>query len=189
MNQHVEVTRDHAWSGSRYINMRDPQPGDMSLTEIATGLSREQRFGGAATSIFWSVAQHSLLAVRHARQDHINDLQTLRVLFMHDAPEYMLRDLIRPLKANVPSYAPLEAAWWSAIADRFDLPRVMPPIVKKYDDLTLAVEKRWLIDPLCGDWPGLPDPGDRRIPDHLLNASMTAAREMFLSTARDLGIS
>lgn len=189
MNQHAPiVTKDHAWTGSRYVNILDPQPADLILEEIATGLSREQRFGCAATSIFWSVAQHSILAVYIAQDEGVTDQPTLRALLMHDAPEYILRDLIRPVKVNVPSYAPLEDAWWKAIATRFDLPRELPSPVRHYDELTLAVEKRCLISADCGEWPGLPHHRDLSIPPFLLQADMRDARAEFLYLAKRLGV-
>lgn len=174
------VTADHAWSGSRYINVLDPQPADIDVFEVATGLSREARYGGNATSVFWSVGQHSLLCERLAREDGYDDPRLLRTILLHDAPEYMLRDIIRPVKRNLPGYLSLEERWWRAIAARFDLPVQMPYEVKFYDDLSCAVEKKGLLARASGAWPGLPDARHRHIPLDLLNLSMERARDIFI---------
>lgn len=180
MNQVADITANHAWTGSRYIDVLNPRPEDMDPFEIATGLSREARYGAAATSIFWSVAQHSLLCDHLAQAKGIADRRLLRTILMHDAPEYMLRDMIRPVKRNVPSYHVLEHVWWKAIAVRFDLLTEMPGRVKHLDDLACAVEKNDLISPGCGAWPGiLVDPG-HIIPRNLLGLTMDGARDLFL---------
>jgi hypothetical protein len=187
MNAVVEITADHAWSGSRYIDVMNPQPEDIDPFEVATGLSREPRYGGACTTIFWSVAQHSLVCEQFARQDGIEDRDVLLAILLHDAPEYMLRDLIRPVKRNCPSYHVIESVWWAAVASRFGLPHEMPPEVKRYDDLALAAEKKGLISPRCGEWPGVPPAPGKTIPDEIHGLSMADARDYFLRRLDQLG--
>lgn len=190
MNALADITPDHAWTGTVYVDVTNPRPEDIHLEDIAVGLARESRYGGRATFLFWSVAQHSLLVHHMAREDGVDDRLLLAVLLMHDAPEYLLRDMIRPVKRNVPGYGPLEEVWWRAISTRFDLPYewIAHGDVKRYDDLAVAVEKKWLIDPACGSWPSAPDPGDRRIPPELLHADMGFVGRKFESTARSLGL-
>lgn len=183
-----EISPAHAWTGSRYINTADPQPQDMSLWDIATGLAREPRYGGAVTSIFWSVGQHSVLQVRLMREDGIEDPVLLRTALMHDAPEYMLRDMIAPVKRQCPDYKRLEGVWWAAMAERWDLPGVLPDIVKKYDLFTMGVEKAALISPRAGDWPGVPKVTERPIPNDLLFATMQDTFQEFLRESKILGI-
>lgn len=177
-----EIGPNHAWSGSRYIDVLDPRPEDIVPEEIATGLSREPRYGGACTRIFWSVAQHSILCEFLARKGGVTSTRTLRTILLHDAPEYMLRDLIRPVKRNCPEYVGIEARWWAAVAARFDLPGRLPPVVKEHDDLALAVEKRFLISERAGAWPGVPEPPERHvIPDWLARLGCDEIRAHFLS--------
>lgn len=183
-----EITPDHAWSGSRYIDVRNPQPGDISFWEIATGLSREQRYRGAVTSVFWSVAQHSLLCVRLAEDDGVDDDETLRTLLMHDATEYILGDVIRPVKRQLPEFQRLEACWWWAISESLGLPLVTPEIINYYDRLACAVEKNSLVSPRAGAWCGLPAAGDRTIPSDLLALTPGEAFAEFTRVARRLGI-
>ncbi len=186
----ADITPDHAWSGSRYIDVRNPKPGDISLFEIAVGLSREQRYGGAATRMFWSVGQHILLGLHIIDRDGASTPALRRAFLLHDGPEYMLRDMIRPVKRNVPGYPPLEAKWADAIEARFEIEMDddLRRRVKHYDDLTGSVEKRWLISPRCGLWPGTPDPGDYEIPVWLVQAPMEAVAAEFLREAEALGL-
>lgn len=171
----LALSPNHAWTGSRYVDVTRPRPEDISISEIATGLSRESRYGGAATGIFWSVAQHTLLCYYLAVEDGVDERDTLGLILFHDAPEYMLRDLIRPVKANCPSYQALEAAWWDAVSAAFGLPKSLTPEVKHYDNLALAVEKEALVSRNAGEWPGLPDSAGRSIPGWLLHLPMRDA--------------
>lgn len=172
------VLKNHAWSGSRYIDVMDPRPSDIVLEEIAVGLSRETRYGGACTSEPWSVGQHSLTGLHFAVMDGITARKVLLAILLHDAPEYMLRDLIRPVKRNCPDYLLIEDRWWWAISRRFDLPFDMPPQVKHYDDLVLAAEKAALIDPNAGDWPGVPE-AIYALPEFLRCMSNEAVSKLF----------
>ena len=176
-NTGLAAMKDYAWTGSRMINVLNPDPDDMILSEIAVGLSRETRYGGAATSIPWSVAQHSLLCDEYAEEDGVTSPEIRLALLLHDAPEYMLRDMISPVKEHLPDYRGLESVWWTALARKFDLPVKMPGIVKHYDMLAAASEKKTLISPEAGEWPGLPDA--RLIPAHLLTLSPREAEGLF----------
>lgn len=177
------ITANHAWTGSRYVDVTRPRPEDIVLHEIAVGLAREQRYGGAATSQFWSVAQHCLLALHLAPAGR--ETSFYATLLMHDAPEYMLRDLIRPVKINCAEYRIIEERWWWAIADRFGLPLTIPPEVKHYDDMALACEKRNLISRDCGPWPGIPE-ATVAIPGDILRLTPDEAAWRFLHTAARL---
>lgn len=166
-----------AWTGSRLVDVRRPRPRDIILSEVAIGLSRETRYGGATTAVPWSVGQHCLLADHLAEEDGVTSPEIRATLLLHDAPEYILRDLIRPVKKLCPDYQRLESVWWIATATRFGLPFEMPSIVVHYDMLACACEKAALISPDSGEWPGLPAP--RPIPPRLLAATPTAIAAEF----------
>jgi len=168
---------EEAWSGSRMINVLNPDPEDLILSEIATGLAREPRYGGSATFVVWSVAQHCLLCDHFAEQDGVSSRDIRLALLLHDAPEYMLRDLISPVKQYCPDYRRIEDTWTRAVATRFGLPPQMPGIVKHYDQLACSSEKTALISPGAGIWPGLPAP--RAIPGALLALTTGQARVAF----------
>ncbi|MFU1607335.1 hypothetical protein ACM25O_13200 [Sulfitobacter pontiacus] len=107
-NTALAAQSNRAWTGSRMIDVLNPDPEDILLHDIAVGLSRENRYGGAATCIPWSVAQHSLLCDHYAESDGITSAETRLTLLLHDAPEYMIRDMISPVKRQLPEYRGLE---------------------------------------------------------------------------------
>ncbi|MEP2533538.1 hypothetical protein [Shimia sp.] len=172
------------WSGSRYIDVQAPKPEDMLLEEIAVGLARENRYGGNATSVPWSVLQHSLLCHEYARDDGIDQGQVLLTLLLHDAPEYILRDILSPVKRHLPDYKRLESIWWKAVATRFNLPLRLPYVIKRYDVLAASSEKAALISAAAGPWPGLCEP--RNLPDWILNLSEVRQVETFQAEVRRL---
>jgi hypothetical protein len=185
----IDPSPDHAWTGSRYVDVLNPTTDDVNLYEIATGLSREQRYGGASTCVFWSVAQHTLLGDDLiCAEGHADAFNLRRDFLLHDAPEYLLRDMIRPVKRNLPDYGRLEEVWTDVIRRRFGLPNEPHPLVKGYDDLACSVEKRWLISPRAGRWPGLPPHADHRIRHWLFHGTPEAVRDEFLTRADFLGI-
>lgn len=184
MNTVRKHISEAVWSGSRMICVLDPKPEDMILSEIATGLARETRYGGAATAIPWSVGQHSLLVVEYAEQDGVAAPDVLLTLLMHDAPEYILRDILAPVKQYLPEYKDLETVWWGAIATRFGLPFKMSGLIKHYDMIACASEKATLISADAGEWPGLPKP--RQIPSKLLVMGAPAVARKFQKCAAKL---
>lgn len=113
----------------RRLDLLDPSPLDVEVADIAHGLARVARWNGQThgTHIF-SVAQHTLLveAVLRAhtpRADHRLRLAAL----LHDAPEYVIGDMISPFKAVIGgSYKIVEKRLLAAIHIRFGLPPVLP---------------------------------------------------------------
>src|SRR3954469_23683842 len=103
-----------AWQrmlSGRRLDLLDPSPLDVEIADIAHGLARVARWNGqtSGTHIF-SVAQHTLLveAVMRARGPQIDDRIRLAAL-LHDAPEYVIGDMISPFKAVLgPDYKTVE---------------------------------------------------------------------------------
>lgn len=112
----------------RRLDLLDPSPLDVEIADIAHGLSRVARWNGqtSGTHIF-SVAQHTLLVeavMRHRtpRLDHSVRLAAL----LHDAPEYVVGDMISPFKAVIGGgYKAVEKRLLAAIHLRFGLPVVL----------------------------------------------------------------
>jgi uncharacterized protein len=186
MELNTELARQshRAWTGSRMIDVLNPDPADIILTEIAVGLSRETRYGGAATIVPWSVAQHCLLCDHYAEEDGVTSAEIRLMLLLHDAPEYMIRDMIAPVKRQLPEYRSLEAVWWTATARKFALPFELPGIVKHYDMLAASSERDALIHRDAGEWPDLPAP--RPIPEDILGLTTISAERRFLDTVVSL---
>ncbi|MBB5046725.1 hypothetical protein HNR60_001473 [Rhodopseudomonas rhenobacensis] len=109
----------------RRLDLLDPSPLDIEIADIAHGLARVARWNGQThgTHIF-SVAQHTLLveAVMRAHAPRIDRRVRLAAL-LHDAPEYVVGDMISPFKAVIGgSYKAVEHRLLAAIHIRFGLP-------------------------------------------------------------------
>ncbi len=133
------------WSGRAFYPL-DPRPEDLDIGDIAHALSYLCRFGGHCTH-FYSVAEHCV-RVSRAIEDHGGTREEAFAGLMHDAAEAYIGDMTRPLKQapELAGYKLVEQLIEAAIAERFRLPRVMPPIVKRFDLVLLSTEKRDLMD-------------------------------------------
>jgi hypothetical protein len=136
-----EETRKSPWfvtfSGIKFFPA-EPKAHEILLLDIAHALSQINRFGGH-TARPYSVAAHSLL-VSSLLPWHLR-LQGL----MHDAAEAYVGDLVSPVKEQVPEFKVLEKKVWRAVAERFDLPLVLDPLVKEADLFALRLERDTLI--------------------------------------------
>jgi 5'-deoxynucleotidase YfbR-like HD superfamily hydrolase len=120
-----------AWQrmlSGRRLDLLDPSPLDVEIEDIAHGLARVARWNGQTKGAhIFSVAQHTLLveaiARRHAQLD-----KTLRLaILLHDAPEYVIGDMITPFKSVIgESYKAVEQRLLAAIHIRFGLPAILP---------------------------------------------------------------
>lgn len=107
------------WTGSGLLDLCDIDPAAIHLRDVSRNLSRLPRFGGATVKP-WSVLQHSLLVWRLAERDGAPAEDQLAAL-LHDAPEYLLGDMMSPLKAICPDYRVIEARLTLAVRARFGL--------------------------------------------------------------------
>ncbi len=125
-----------AWQrmlSGRRLDLLDPTPVDIEIEDIAHGLAFVARWNGQTRGDFpYSVAEHSLLVEElFVRAGGALPKWRLAAL-LHDAPEYVLGDMISPVKAAVgPSYGELDARLAIAVHLRFGLPAVLPLAVKK----------------------------------------------------------
>ena len=125
-----------AWQrmlSGRRLDLLDPTPMDIEIVDIAHGLAFVARWNGQTRGDFaYSVAEHSLLVEQiYARQNPANVKWQLAAL-LHDAPEYVIGDMISPVKSAVgPSYGELDLRLTAAVHLRFGLPAVLPVLVKK----------------------------------------------------------
>ena len=124
-----------AWQrmlSGRRLDLLDPSPLDVELDDIAHGLAFVARWNGQTAGDWpYSVAEHSLL-VEELFQPPDADPRWPLAALLHDAPEYVIGDMISPVKAAVgPGYADMDARLTSAIHLRFGLPAALPPRVKK----------------------------------------------------------
>ncbi len=112
----------------RRLNLIEPSPLDVEIVDIAHGLARVARWNGQTTGThIFSVAQHTLLveAVMRARNPRLDARIRLAAL-LHDAPEYVIGDMISPFKAVLGGeYKAVEKRLLAAIHIRFGLPPVL----------------------------------------------------------------
>jgi uncharacterized protein len=118
----------------RRLDLLDPSPLDIEIEDIAHGLARVARWNGqtSGTHIF-SVAQHCLLveAIARARQPRL-DRALRRAILLHDAPEYVIGDMISPFKVVIgDAYKAVERRLLTAIHIRFGLPASLPAELTK----------------------------------------------------------
>ena len=113
----------------RKLDILSPSPFDIEIEDIALGLSRVTRWNGQTTGKHaYSVAQHSMLVeeIFNLEYPNLNKKWNLAAL-LHDAPEYVIGDLITPFKyALNNSYRSVEDNLMKSIYIRFGLPAIIP---------------------------------------------------------------
>jgi len=126
-----------AWQrmlSGRRLDLLDPTPVDIEIEDIAHGLAFVARWNGQTHGDFaYSVAEHSLLVeTLFARISPKAPVKWCLAALLHDAPEYVIGDMISPVKAAVgPDYGALDDRLIAAIHIRFGLPASIPVSVKK----------------------------------------------------------
>jgi uncharacterized protein len=112
----------------RRLDLLDPSVLDVEIEDIAHGLARVARWNGqTAGAHIFSVAQHTLLVEAMARRRTSLDKRARRAILLHDAPEYVVGDMITPFKAVIgDSYKAVEQRLLTAIHVRFGLPAALP---------------------------------------------------------------
>jgi 5'-deoxynucleotidase YfbR-like HD superfamily hydrolase len=107
---------------------------DIEIEDIAHGLSFVARWNGQTYGEYpYSVAEHSVF-VEHlfSRLNPRIDPKWRLAALLHDAPEYVIGDMISPVKSAVgPGYAELDERLTAAIHLKFGLPSKIPTIIKK----------------------------------------------------------
>lgn len=118
----------------RRLDLLDPQPDDVAIEDIAHGLARVARWNGQTHGPHaFSVAQHAVLVddIAGALEPGLERAWRLAAL-LHDAPEYVIGDLISPFKAAIGlDYKAFEERLLAAIHRRFALPYPLPESVRQ----------------------------------------------------------
>jgi 5'-deoxynucleotidase YfbR-like HD superfamily hydrolase len=121
-----------AWQrmlSGRRLDLLDPSPLDIEIEDIAHGLARVARWNGQTRGDhIFSVAQHTLLTAEIARRrTGGGDRRLALAVMLHDAPEYVIGDMISPFKVVIGgSYKDVEHRLLVAIHLRFGLPPDLP---------------------------------------------------------------
>lgn len=133
----TEQGTPRAWQrmlSGRRLDLLDPSPFDIEISDIAHGLARVARWNGQTRGDYpYSVAQHSILVLElYKALNPKADQQTLLQVLLHDAPEYVIGDMISPVKAVIgTAYTEIEDRLQVAIHARFGLPGTIDPRLKK----------------------------------------------------------
>ncbi|SEJ41220.1 metal dependent phosphohydrolase [Cribrihabitans marinus] len=131
------ATPPRAWQrmlSGRRLDLLDPTPVDIEIEDIAHGLAFVARWNGQTRGDFaYSVAEHSLLVeALFLRIAPKAPVRWQLAALLHDAPEYVIGDMISPVKTAVgPGYGQLDARLAAAIHIRFGLPATIPATVKR----------------------------------------------------------
>lgn len=141
----------------------DPKAEDIRIFDIAAHLSRLCRFNGALRDDveIYSVAQHCVLVSYNVPPEF--ELEGL----LHDAPEYVLGDRVKPLKLMMPGYDAFEERIDCVIRRKFGLPLVKSQVVKDADYRAVLTERRDVLPlnlevdwgtPRAAPWPEIISP-------------------------------
>jgi len=146
----VRSSTPRAWQrmlSGRRLDLLDPTPMDIEIEDIAHGLAFVARWNGQTRGDFaYSVAEHSVLVEQIFTRQHPGVPVKWRLAaLLHDAPEYVIGDMISPVKAAVGSgYGELDDRLTAAIHLRFGLPAEIPKWIKtkikKADKLSAWLE-------------------------------------------------
>ena len=150
MSNLAQSTGARAWQrmlSGRRLDLLDPSPLDIEIEDIAHGLARVARWNGQTDGEHaFSVAEHSLLveAIASDLAPKLDRRYRLAAL-IHDAPEYVIGDLISPFKAALSlDYKAFEARLLAAIQLRFGLPAELPDevikLIKRADKIAAYYE-------------------------------------------------
>ena len=133
----TEKLQARAWQrmlSGRRLDLLDPSPLDVEIDDIAHGLARVARWNGQTLGEHpYTVAAHSVLVEglftrlnpRASRADRLAAL-------LHDAPEYVIGDMISPFKAAIGlDYKAFEHRLLAAVHMRFSLPIPSEALEKK----------------------------------------------------------
>lgn len=197
--------RPRAWQrmlSGRRLDLLNPQPADIDIEDIAHGLARVARWNGQTVGQnALSVAQHACtVEVIAADLDGRPEPRWQLAALLHDAPEYVIGDLISPFKAAIGfDYKAFEIRLLSAIHLRFGLPALLPDAVAARIKHADAIAAFYEATRLAGfaveeaqvyfNTPPLLSAGLQADLDRLQALPVAAAQQAFLARFRDLSVS
>ena len=147
---------NRAWQrmlSGRRLDILSPSPLDIEIEDIAHGLARVSRWNGQTKGRYGlSVAQHAVLVEEILSRNAPQLAQKWRLAgLLHDAPEYVIGDMITPFKAALgPKYRQIEDSLQKAVHIRFGLPPDLPPgiahSIKRADRMSAYIEATQIAD-------------------------------------------
>ena len=137
----------------RYFDFLAPDPSQFTLADIGGALSKICRFGGQINR-FYSVAEHLVECGRQANEDGLPGY-VARSVFLHDAHEAFIGDVVKPLKIMFPDFTTLEWRIDAVIEKKFQVDfRLHEETIKEIDRAMLIAERRAFFTPDKVEWFG-----------------------------------
>lgn len=142
-----------------YLDLANPQPDQIAIEDIASGLSKICRFGGQIDR-FYSVCDHSINAAFLAGLwDYPVDAEF--ACLMHDAAEAYIGDIVKPLKIMLPDYRSIEQRIERVIGEKFDIDfERHADFVREIDHSLLIAERKTFFSAddiaWCGETEAIP---------------------------------
>jgi len=178
-------------SQGHVVDFLKPDPSQIHIGDIATGLAREARFTGQTRLDRepYNVALHSLLTAAICRVE-FNRPDLVGQALLHDASEAYLGDLNSPAKRLCPEYKVIEKRLMKVIMQKYLDIDTYDPVVKQADWMAYCIERAQLmpaksveIDEAAGRKTVLPTSGvDYEVPN--LNAA--ASRRVFIAAVQGM---
>ena len=136
-NKRYRAPEPRAWQrmlSGRRLDILNPSPLDIEIEDIAHGLARVTRWNGQTRGKYgFSVAQHCVLVECLIRLNAPKtDQKWCLAALLHDAPEYVIGDMITPFKYALGGiYRDIEHRLNLAVSIRFGLPPQLPDAVQR----------------------------------------------------------
>lgn len=177
LNNTIKVSAGH------YVDLANPDPTTIEVKSIAAALSKVCRFGGHCPK-FYSVAEHCIHATALACSEGYAG-EALTAVFLHDAAEAYIGDMVKPLKVTMPQYGEAEQRIEAAIQAAFgvDFSKWMD-VIKRFDRAMLKAEKVTMWPEDTEKWAGFSEIEDRVVRFQFWEPS--EAEIQFLAMARTL---
>ena len=137
----MNIKAPRAWQrmlSGRRLDLLNPSPLDIEISDIAHGLARVARWNGQTHGDHaFSVAQHCVLVEALALHfEPTLPRQWRLAALLHDGPEYVVGDMISPFKAAMGlDYKEFENRILEAVHVRFGLPKQIP------DEITALIKR------------------------------------------------
>lgn len=130
------------------LDLKEPNPNDIRIDDIAHGLSRQYRYGGALGD--YTVAQHCVLVAKCVYdnwpgESHQGLEDAMRLALMHDAAEAYIRDMPTPAKRLLPDYINLETDLLGVILSKFEVLSQWTDMVREADSSACGAESRQFV--------------------------------------------
>ncbi len=154
LNNTIKVAAGH------YVDLAAPDAASIEIKSIGSALSKICRFGGHCPK-FYSVAEHCVRATAMAASEGYTG-DALTAVFLHDAAEAYVGDMVKPLKVTMPQYGEAERRIEAAIELAFGVDfSKWSEVIKRFDRAMLKAEKTAMWPEDKETWAGFGDIEDR----------------------------